>query len=475
MPFDAFRKLQTPSDPRLQLAPAPPRCSEGCQGWVVVGCYPDPTIHQKQLGHVHDRLPSDVREQLADIQWPSKEDFQTDKFDAARKGIRSFIACREILTPDVFHQPLTSACSMHGTRCQVNSVSQHNNGMSPGWLTQIWAGIICLDYTQFGNCEGIAGKWSQVNAIFGCERAAKKEAVIAVECAPQAPIKDMILDGLSETHTYHDNIICPTTYGFPVKRKRRWVIATRDDRIVMQMSFEDFAMHFRRSLMVKGTVFYCADEEKVQQALENQIKSARKKAVKDTDRFSAALFGEAPSWYDTLSVTQKERLRRAIEINLHRALARNCAAGDFIVDLDHNADEVGRMSKNEYAMVPCLITHGVMWKQSIATDEVSRPMLDEEYFACQGMGTLPQHGTMTICPFLDLLNTMQSKHVKFVAGNGMHAAVVTMLLLWLMSCGEVVVGLRNGSEHISDLFEEEEGAPLTPISGPAPSKFRRMA
>ena len=393
---------------------------------------------------IFERLPRHVRRQVEEVPWPGRERFAKDPMAAMQEAATGMTKVNEILADDqVWPNTSKSWCLRHKTHCLVNSRAAFDDDTQ---RTYCWAGIVCLADTKMGMQEGYCGEHTKTMLVWASERSRAKESVVVTECAPDwdpTPVRS----ALSATHTMHHMTICPSIWGWPIRRLRAFTVNTKNDRVQMSASFQDFCeeMGWFRAVMTPGTDLYVEDPIVVQAEL---IDRCRARGVLEHEA----------AWEASLSGAQCVYLQE-----WRRKLG---TASPWVADLDHTP-ETKRMSKPQDArsMIPCLLRHGTVWRQMPEGSSLeSRVMLKREFLSCQGIHCIPHaHGSDFTAPWAGMLPKLSTHQVNMLTGNGVHLEVVSALWCWVLCCGQPVRGPQKPSRRcpvveVVDVSDEEDVA-----------------
>lgn len=340
-------------------------------------------------------------------------------------AVEAMTTAIQVLSDDKAYPPTASSyCLRHRGLCLVRAPESPQTTWS-----HCWAGVTCLDDSTMGNREGISGEHTRVMLTWLFERVHAQEAIIVSECA-KGWGTTTLQNALGQTHDVHCMIICPHDFGWPVTRPRCWTVSVKKSSLAMKMSFQCFceSMGFFKVCMIGGDKLFCEHLDIVKEELA-RLAVARGEVAQDA------------VWEDTLTGTQRMRLASMREKKAARSLKRE-GTPTWIADLDHNL-VMDRCSKTDAAIVPCLLRHGTYWKEPSPSsgneDTGCRPMLKREFLSFQGIHCIPEHHSHDFLPpWWGTLTELTGAQVKQLAGNAMHAQIVYMLLLWLLSCGEEV-------------------------------------
>ena len=151
-------------------------------------------------------------------------------------------------------------------RCRFHQVHCPELFPNKSWprKTIVSSGLECIDHSSMGNRAGISGRSALNHTVFMHFRniLCEEETAVCIEesalykthalrriygeCAEQAAGRDWEIQ---------EEKLCPSFFGFPMTRLRKWIIITNGRRIRMTVPFAEFCQGFFRTLAPDGD--YC--------------------------------------------------------------------------------------------------------------------------------------------------------------------------------------------------------------------------
>ena len=168
---------------------------------------------------------------------------------------------------------LTAHCWIHKKQCEV---CPRRSPSHKGWLASV-SGISCFDFTGMGLQKGWFGKSALPFVQWLAERVAAEEDFCIVECVPQF-VHQHMHELVASTMDIAVLEICPTLFGDPVVRKRKYMILTRKkaatwDPIISKTGFQQsFEMLFARTTRMCGDDKLCAPEAAQEDYVEHRLR-----------------------------------------------------------------------------------------------------------------------------------------------------------------------------------------------------------
>ena len=438
---------------------------------------------------VERRLPPDAVAEVERIEreWPHKEQCEKNPFVSGQTCIQLMLELRTVLDkcttwPPSLHVP----CVMHGCPgvCNIRALAverqqleeriqsglNHVGSFSSSSKTDtggsstvplfrsVFAGVSCIDFCQSGDQLMWQGPSTVHHMTYAYERKYLNEDFGVTECSRKWD-PTILQDAVEDTHDLDSGIICPTDLGDPVRRERRYTRHWKRSRIVPIMDFETFFNTFKRTIAMPGTYFLAADDLMVDAALKKKF----------NDIGIVQLAGQRElTWRDTLTYAQNDRLSCALELQAQRGDEN--LAPSFIVDLNHNPEVYARYTRTPQVIVPSLLRHNVLWCHGRNQDNklVDRPLLAQEIISIQGLATLPEHGDVFQCEWLDCMASLEEHQIQSLAGNSMHFHIAVVNLLWFLSCCQFVEPLPQRMGSGDDVDDDV----LDTLSEPSSKRFR---
>ena len=409
---------------------------------------------------VAHRLDDDTRQWLIEAS-PTKK-MSIAEAQAANKMVGEFL---ETNRATIFRPEVDSYCSMHRQRCPVFTLpalrspekivqaspatsraktqplpwwkkpnpfqrqeadSAHADAVAHEPVICNISGLVCTDYTPLGKRRGLvgAGLTEPMHALWLSERswlaANALEEWYWTENSSAYPLETKQAQELQNTHHVHHVTVCPTSFGFPMRRKRTfsfglqkakwaWIGPSRQQDI--QQEFEDL---FGKELTLPGDVYLQAGEEDVHAFV--KARSSHRKA-------SLPHGWEAMPMRDYMtSLVPPGAMVRLAQYDKVRQ-DRQDAAGHFMADLDHNLDCGPKCG----GVLPALDTHA-----SIFSWNLNRLALGQELLQAQGVDFFPQlAGNRGVSPLVEVFNKFGDTTLRMFAGNAIH---IPLFSAWLLYC-----------------------------------------
>ena len=205
----------------------------------------------------------------------------------------------------------------------------------------------------------------------------------------------------SALYSLYSIIVCPSDFGLPIRRPRRYTLMVLKGVVQFHGNLEDFLQKFKAIKLMDCVDLFKAPVEHQQDVL-----------VKQARRHSAEV---ARSWTQTLSPGALQRYE-----DCTRAFSsRYGSSSSTVVDIDHNAS----IHRGGQTHLPSLVTHGTLWCLS-----EGRPAVGAEHMMAQGVPMFDG-----ACPWTpDTIASLTEAQLKKLAGNGMHVNVVGLLLIYVL-------------------------------------------
>ena len=152
----------------------------------------------------------------------------------------------------------TAPCILHGGH-EGCPVAMPVSGESGSKFRLRIAGSPCVDWSRRGKRSKAFGATAIPYCIWLAQLIAAQVYIFVHECTPDFP-DWMLLDLLERysSRAWRPCVIrmCPSNLGVPVRRKRRYTIAWRCDKVTFNGSFGDFVNLFFRQCQLRGDVFF---------------------------------------------------------------------------------------------------------------------------------------------------------------------------------------------------------------------------
>ena len=273
-------------------------------------------------------------------------------------------------------------CVLHGHECRVHKHDEQDNQ-----FTLHCAGTPCVDFSRRGKRKRGFGDTIVPFAIWMAQFIKSNERVGLHECTPDFP-DWMILWPLREfsCRTWQMEVfkLCPSDFGIPCKRKRRYTVFWRGSAVCFDGSVADFGNLFFEPTRLKGGIFF-----------------------QDGDKLPVTA---SKTHLQNLQVYQDERQSMM-------RVGRGVGPIPDICDLEQRPP-FGQLD----VLVPTLVTHNSMYnltKQKLLTD-----------MECLNVQLLPLDSPIrALCHD----GRLSSASIRHVAGNSMSAVCVGSILLYMMA------------------------------------------
>ena len=389
----------------------------------VLSAIPDGTGPAHICSDILDRHCPEVRKYLKVVQWPSKPATTTPTLTASKRS------------PGSLPEPLAKH------RCGQSASSEDSD-------------CILLDpkaSEDCGNEDSVDGHMtSTLNAIYETSAIlARPEAftendmapcyvhgiclpcldIAVLECAPGWK-PDLVTDSeVAKTHTLHScqPRPCPSQFGWPFTRERYYGVLLRNNRRMVK-SWEEFSSPFLEKPKVSGHAFYCDEPAHIMEDLQLSA-GAHAAGVLPGEALNFEQHGLGSSQQSFLRFFREAHAKHLARLKA-KGLPIPLGAEDLLADLHHNPDQVARFSTSGWAVG--LLTHGAIW-----SDRLRRTMTKREILSLQGFATIPSvHGNQFLSPWDYKLDDLKYTDCFKLSGNGMHMAVLMLVLSWSLACTE---------------------------------------
>ena len=346
------------------------------------GCSPEFDKAGCIYGRLEKRLGPAVLHELERLPWPSCDD---DRLEGMKAGWKCIESTDNILAGQCNSVGgCVDVCHTHGRFHEV-----HFDEMGPN---QIWPretivsnGLECIDVSSMGRKAGIGGRSAMNHSVFMHFRKmqVEQETAVVIEEAHlyrTHALRRIYGPDAEEAAGRRWNIqelnLCPSMFGWPMTRIRKWVIITNERRVTMMCTLQEFLHSFFRTLTINADVFWVEEHAIVEAELER--------------RFEARGWScGQPHWEGTLTPRQLLSLQEYRRMSSQKEMSTRCPGHVF--DLEQSPDSFARMSVKS----SCMLRHGCFW-----SEYWSRPLLKAESFSAMGWHCMPQqHGNQYKVPF----------------------------------------------------------------------------
>ena len=328
--------------------------------------------------------------------------------------------------PEAFTENDIAPCYVHGKFCHVlpagDDVVDYGLHLASGGMT-------CLDFTTMGKRAGLSGPSTKPCLSFRDSMSRDSVDIAVLECAPGWK-PDLVTDSeVAKTHTLHScqPRPCPSQFGWPFTRERYYGVLLRNNRRMVK-SWEEFSSPFLEKPKVSGHAFYCDEPAHIMEDLQLSA-GAHAAGVLPGEALNFEQHGLGSSQQSFLRFFREAHAKHLARLKA-KGLPIPPGAEDLLADLHHNPDQVARFSTSGWAVG--LLTHGAIW-----SDRLRRTMTKREILSLQGFATIPSvHGNQFLSPWDYKLDDLKYTDCFKLSGNGMHMAVLMLVLSWSLACTE---------------------------------------
>ena len=138
------------------------------------------------------------------------------------------------------------------------------SGVEPADFKVHCAGTPCIDWSKRGKKMQSYGATCVPHAIWLAQVIASDIHILVHECTPDYP-DFMLMDALHFYSSRQWSIcvlrMCPSDMGIPVKRRRRYSVVWRADKVAFNGSFGHFVELFFRECTLTGDIFFRNGED----------------------------------------------------------------------------------------------------------------------------------------------------------------------------------------------------------------------
>ena len=137
---------------------------------------------------------------------------------------------------------------------------------------QIWprktivsSGLECIDHCSMGRRAGIAGRSMLNHSVFMHFRKIQIQQETAVVIEESHLYRTHALrriygrdaeEAAGRRWIIQEQKLCPSMFGWPMTRIRKWIIITNERRVIMMCTFLEFLQSFFRTLAIDADVFW---------------------------------------------------------------------------------------------------------------------------------------------------------------------------------------------------------------------------
>ena len=352
----------------------------------------------------------------------------------------------------------------------VVSYDERSNDSRPLYVH--CSGMSCTGWSSAGNSLGFADPTEVANGAFVAERAHNAEQLLEDlffgECTPNFPVAEKLEQKLSATHDLFWVITGPEAEGWPIKRTRMFCAGVNRASLAW-VGDSDYRSEFRdrfcKSTQLTGDELFCAPDS---DRMEYYEEMAGLQAGQRGRRRRAAIFDDDDRnrFDEEAAQDVKDRLHELVAPGFFQIYAdhleckphRQSLGGIYIADL-HQSPDVHTGTGPE---VPTLLTHGIITSicgpcggEHSKADHQVRIATGLEHLSMQGLHLFP--ATCTINPpskLLPILANLAPDDQKFLAGNGIHAAVLNSWISFVL--GNVVRKSASSGHRFSKHLSLEQ-------------------
>ena len=304
-----------------------------------------------------------------------------------------------------------SFCSKHRRDCCCFPTRQK------GRLTLEVAGTTCVAFSARGSGQRLA-HFPSASVLFMWVRhiLATLPLMILHECSPSFPIA-LLMFLLPLYSLFFSVEACPTMIGYPMRRPRRWSclllkgggVTPRAGARIEQL-FESHACR----VVVSASEYLVAPDHLLQRELMRLQMRRGAPSLASSDFVQSLPGGMRPRGDTQMLLCSKSGIDTE----------------DVCFDMEQNA---GFTSKPvSHGPLPTLTCHGTVW-----STKQKRPYIAAEHLLAQGWHVFPDIVPCTAvpAPFSAVIESgdLKEQDLKKMAGNGMHAPWVGMLIGWVLA------------------------------------------
>ena len=345
----------------------------------------------------------------------------------------------------------TSPCLTHGCRCPVIP-SQEPDVLD---VQLLGPGAACKPRILINNAGTVCKGWSTVNHsrlreahssevahnIWLAERHhVQSEHCFFQECTVRYPWQTKLRDQLEQTHEVRAVKVCPSMFGWPVRRPRHYAFGL-NKKLMRWVGpsdpQEDFLATFGARVSLAIEEMFCVDDPGL--LYEELAPLARQRGFhldKDKPEFHLSQFmppGALLRWREYLAKNRCDDDDAVVDCE-----------GSFVADVDHWPNTAA----SDGHLLNTQLTHG-----TICSPLKPRPMLSWELWSCHGFLFLEK--TTDFHEHAALFNTLRAETNRAerqeLLGNGMH---LLTWMAWQLYCLSNIVVLGSQAD-LQEFIESE--------------------
>ena len=344
------------------------------------------------FGNLLDRVPGDVLEKITQIQRRHlKETIAVaEKLPKRKRNAYLSEQCEALL--DLLDAVLASTelspvahCYKHNRNCEVveaGSTEEDDIGLHG-------AGTTCVEFSSRSSKRKMgAGVHTLSFAVWARCRQLVREGLILHECVPLHPSKRLLERYLQCSHVVFSFTVCPTLFGMPCTRRRRYAVAIRLDNFKAQI-FREPAMLFAcraKARRMRSDIYFIATLQELTDILKKE----------STARRSFRAGQVATSFTELLSSGNRRRLNEYRQTTM--------AGLESYFELNQNSSYTG----GRRSRVGCLLRTNMWWSHLH-----NRPLVGLERFYLMGNGP-------DVCATPHIFSSLSESCLAALSGNGMH-------------------------------------------------------
>ena len=290
-----------------------------------------------------------------------------------------------------------------------------------------FAGVSCDGWSSMGSQKRFGHSSELPHAVWVVERRTRSEQGLEdlafLECTQNYPIMEKLAAPLSCSRQVLHLKVSPADFGFPAVRTRVFGACLNLSTVTWlgpdnwQADFRD---KFFRNCVASGQALFVAPDQE-------RFREYEKLAATQKNYIAAATFPQLSDEQLVGSLLTPGQQQRVDKFLAARA-GLESSAGDYLFDADHHLEA----RKMAGPLWPCMLTHGCILsaprrgKLQVATGL--------EHFGAQGLHLFEATAQDNpISPLRPILQTLKIHQQKQLSGRGIHVAVLSAWMYYILS------------------------------------------
>ena len=335
---------------------------------------PPGTTPERCFGDITARLPMTIRQELAAISWPSKEDLLQNSRSKMDKLVKRKI--NKVL--DLFEKDgvvafnIDSTCYdyVSGKNVRVEAVDQAfvngernlNDAPCKG-MRLVVAGMSCIHFSKAGDMLGLAGEGTAKPCLVWLEeRRHRLEPFFTIECVFAHALLVLIHERLGHLYDIQEVTFDVYDLGEPIHRKRMYVSGLLRCAVKRLEPMWDLTKRFRRRTVASPDMYFALSDEHVQPYINAIAKKKCKVSI-----------GEQELTYPEV-LAEFERAHAATYLEMRQAMiaeGKLTASDTFVCDLMHSPIKSKKIGIHAMPTLTC--------KQTRFSVQRNRCLIGDEY------------------------------------------------------------------------------------------------